>query len=109
MNTPGHDVYSVAGAAAGGAQIVAFTTGRGSPLGCALSSVVKISASYTAMQTMAENMDVDISSILEGVLTIEEAGKIIFDSLVETASGKATANERLEHFEFAIPRIGSTL
>ena len=109
MNTPGHDVYSTSGSAAGGAQIIAFTTGRGSPLGCALSAVVKITASYTASKDMAENIDVDISSILDGAMTLEDAGKVIFDKIIETANGKETANEILEHFEFAIPRIGSTL
>jgi altronate dehydratase large subunit len=109
MNTPGHDVYSCSGAAAGGAQIIAFTTGRGSPLGCALSPVVKITASFAASRRMAENMDVDISSILEGTMSLEEAGNIIFEKLLETASGQKTANEELYHYEFAIPRIGSTL
>jgi len=109
MDTPGHDVFSVSGAAAGGSQIIAFTTGRGSPLGCALSPVIKITASYAASRNMAENIDVDLSSILDGMISLEDAGGIIFESIKRTASGEVTANERLNHWEFAIPRIGSTL
>ena len=109
MDTPGHDVYSVSGAAAGGAQLVAFTTGRGSPLGCALAPTLKITASYSAAGAMRENIDVDLSAILDGMMSVEEAGQAIFEHILRAASGGQLANERLEHFEFAIPRIGSTL
>lgn len=109
METPGHDVFSVSGATAGGAQLIAFTTGRGTPLGCALTPVVKICASPKTVQLMAENIDLDLSGIMEGKLSLDQAGRAIWEELVAVASGRSTSTERLGHFEFAIPRIGSTL
>ena len=109
METPGHDVFSVSGAAAGGAQIIAWTTGRGTPLGCALTPMLKICASPKTVRFMAENIDIDISGIMNGSVTLGKSGEIIFDALGNTASGRLTASETLEHFEFSIPRTCRTL
>lgn len=109
MDTPGHDIFSLAGAAAGGAQILAFTTGRGSPLGCALVPVIKICACKNTVNQMGENIDLDLSGVMEGKQDLLQAGEEVFNKIVETASGELTATEKLEHFEFAIPRLCRTL
>jgi altronate dehydratase large subunit len=109
MDTPGHDVYSVSGPSGGGCHITLFTTGRGSPLGNPVMPVIKIVGNPETYQRMEENMDINAGTIMTGDKSIEEVGKEIFDMIVAVANGKQTKAEILEHWEFAIPRIGSTI
>jgi altronate dehydratase large subunit len=109
MDTPGHDVFSVSGPAAGGCNICWFTTGRGSPIGNAVMPVIKICGNSDTFRWMEEDMDVNAGTIMTGERTVEEAGREIFDLTIQVASGKLTKAEELQHWEFAIPRIGSTL
>jgi altronate dehydratase large subunit len=106
MDTPGDDVESMVGMAAGGAQIMLFTTGRGSPTGNPITPVVKISSNSLAYQKFLENIDINAGTILEGSETIERVGADIFQQVLAVASGKRTKAELLGHREFAINTIG---
>ncbi|CAM3561381.1 UxaA family hydrolase [Marinicrinis lubricantis] len=109
MDSPGNDIECVSGMAASGVHLVCFTTGRGTPTGSAVIPVIKITGNELAARRMADNMDVDVSQMLTGKLTVEEAGKMIWKEILEVADGKQTKAEVLGHQEFSINRIGPTL
>jgi altronate dehydratase large subunit len=109
MDTPGNDLSCTCGLVTGGAQVVLFITGRGTPMGFAFAPVLKITANHLVFETMGENTDLDLSAMLLGDLRIMEAGKIIWEKLVAVANGELTAAERLGHREFGFHRIGPTL
>jgi len=109
MDTPGNDILTTAGLAAGGAHIIIFTTGRGTPMGFATVPVIKVCASPKTVHVMKENIDVDISPFFFGKISLSEAGMMVFDSVIKTAGGKLTKSEILGHREFGIHRIGPTL
>lgn len=108
MDTPGQDVESMAGMLAGGATILVFTTGRGTPTGSPIAPVIKITANGQTYRNMEDNIDMDLSSIISGEETIEQAGERIFTEMIEVANGRLTKSESLGHREFGIYRIGST-
>ena len=109
MNTPGYDPASLAGLAAGGANLIAFTTGRGSAIGFATVPVVKIATNSATFRRMRDNMEVNAGAITDGTKSVGEVGREIFDLLVRVASGERTASERLGHREFVPWRIGPVL
>jgi altronate hydrolase len=109
MNTPGYDPVSLAGLGAGGVNLIAFTTGRGSAIGFPTVPVFKISSNTALYKRMGENIDLNAGRIADGVATIEQVGKEIFDALLDVASGRKTASERLGHKEFVPWRIGPIL
>ncbi|KIL40476.1 carbohydrate hydrolase [Gordoniibacillus kamchatkensis] len=109
MDSPGNDIECVSGMAAGGAHIVCFTTGRGTPTGSAVIPVIKITANKRTYTNMEDNMDVDVSDMLTGTLSLEEAGDRIWQEIREVAEGKLTKAEFLGHQEFSINRIGPSL
>jgi len=108
MDTPGQDVESMAGMLAGGATVLVFTTGRGTPTGSPIAPVIKITANEQTYRNMEDNIDMDLSTIISGEETIEQAGERIFTEVIEVANGRLTKSERLGHREFGIYRIGST-
>jgi len=109
MDTPGQDVESITGMVAGGAQIVVFSTGLGTPVGCPIAPVIKITGNPDTARKMKVHIDVDAGEILKGRDTIEGVGETLFRLLLEVASGKQTKAERWGHGEFGINRIGVTL
>ncbi len=102
MDTPAHDIEQLTGMVAGGAQIVVFTTGRGSPAGSPIAPVIKITGNRGLFLRMRDNMDMDVSKILEGKEPVSQAGKRIFDEIVAVASGKLTKAEKCFQRDFAI-------
>ncbi len=109
MNTPGYDPVSLTGLAAGGCNLIAFTTGRGSAIGFPTIPVLKISTNSDTYRRMTDNMDINAGRIAEGERSVAEVGREIFDRLLEVASGSRTAAERLGHQEFVPWRIGPVL
>ena len=109
MDGPAHDIVSNTGMIAAGAQLVAFTTGRGTPVGSPIAPVIKISSNSTLYNCMPDNIDINAGSILDGDATIQSVGEEIFKEITEVASGKLTRAEMLGHCEFAIHSIGPTV
>lgn len=108
MDTPGHDIEQLTGMVAGGAQIVLFTTGRGTPTGSPIAPVIKIASNSSMFQSMNENMDIDTGTIIDGKETIDEVGMKILEEIQQVASGKLTKAEILKQHDFGIWRIGPT-
>ncbi len=106
MDTPGHDAESVTGLLAGGTQIIAFTTGRGNPMGSPITPVIKIATNSYIYSKMKDNMDINAGEIITGNKTVQEIGEKIFNEVLNVANGKLTKSEILGHREFAINRIG---
>ena len=109
MDTPGLDVESVTGMVGGGAQIVVFTTGLGTPTGNPIAPVVKITGNARTAASMADNIDVDVSGVLDHRESLDSAAERLFDEVLSVCSGKETATERLGFREFAIHRPNPTI
>ena len=92
MDTPGYDPVSVTGQVAGGCNIVAFTTGRGSCFGFKPAPSIKIASNSDLYAAQAPDMDVNAGRVLEGA-TVEHVGAEIFEELLAVASGKQTKSE----------------
>ena len=109
MNTPGYDPVSLTGLAAGGCNLIAFTTGRGSAIGFPSIPVIKIATNGNTFRRMRDNMDINAGVIAEGEQSIQDVGREIFDMVLRVASGERTCAERLGHKEFVPWRIGPVL
>ncbi len=109
MNTPGYDPVSLTGLAAGGVNLIAFTTGRGSAIGFPTIPVIKIASNSATYKRMSDNMDINAGRIADGDSSIRETGQEIFDMVLRVASGERTSSERLGHKEFVPWRIGPVL
>jgi altronate hydrolase len=109
MNTPGYDPISLTGLAAGGVNLIAFTTGRGSAIGFPTVPVIKIASNSHTYRRMMDNMDVNAGRIADGEAGIPQVGREIFDLVLKVASGQQTCSERLGHKEFVPWRIGPVL
>ncbi len=109
MDTPGYDPVSLTGLAAGGVNLIAFTTGRGSAIGFPSVPVLKISSNSNTYRRMSGNIDINAGRIADGTASLEEVGKEIFEALLRVASGEKTHAEQLGHHEFAPWRIGPVL
>lgn len=105
MDTPGFDIASVTGKVAGGAQIVLFTTGKGTPTGSSIAPVVKISSNNRTFEHLNEDTDFSAGDILEGSKTIQQVGVEIADLVMDIARGKEAKGEYFNIQEFAIPNV----
>jgi altronate dehydratase large subunit len=109
MDTPGLDVESVTGMVGGGAQVVVFTTGLGTPTGNPIAPVIKITGNARTARQMMDNIDLDVSGIMDDTETLDAAADRLLAEILAVASGKPTAAERLGHREFAIHRRNPTI
>jgi len=109
MNTPGYDPVSLTGLAAGGCNLICFTTGRGSAIGFPSVPVVKVATNVPMYNRMRDNMDINAGRIAEGQATVAQVGREIFEMLFRAASGERTCAERLGHKEFVPWRIGPVM
>jgi altronate hydrolase len=95
MDTPGFDPVSATGQIAGGANLIAFTTGRGSMFGAKPVPSLKLATNTPMYSRLTEDMDLNCGGILDGVASIESTGREIFDALLKAASGEPTKSELL--------------
>jgi altronate dehydratase large subunit len=109
MDTPGLDVESVTGMVGGGAQVVVFTTGLGTPTGNPIAPVIKITGNARTAASMADNIDLDVSGVLDDRETLDAAASRLLDEVIAVCSGRETAAERLGFREFAIHRRNPTI
>jgi altronate hydrolase len=111
MDTPGYDPVSATGQVAGGANMICFTTGRGSCFGCKPSPSLKLATNTPMYNRMVEDMDINCGEIMDGGASVEEVGQRIFQMILETASGKPSKSEALGYGEdeFAPWHLGATL
>jgi altronate hydrolase len=110
MDTPGYDPVSMTGIVAGGANVLVFTTGRGSVFGCKPAPSIKVATNTPMYRHMSDDMDIDAGVILDGT-PVEEVGRQIFEEVLAVAGGKKTRSEinGVGEEEFAPWSIGPTL
>ncbi|QEF97336.1 Altronate dehydratase [Stieleria maiorica] len=110
MDTPGFDPASVTGKVAGGANLVMFSTGRGSCFGCKPSPVIKVASNSDLFQRMRDDMDLNAGQAIDGK-SIEQLGDEFFEFALRVASGEKTASERngFGDHEFVPWTVGPTL
>jgi altronate hydrolase len=110
MDTPGYDPVSATGQIAGGANVVCFTTGRGSAFGCKPSPSIKLATNTPMYRRLEEDMDINCGQILDGTASMEQMGEQIFQLILRTASGEKTKSELfgLGDHEFVPWQIGIT-
>jgi altronate dehydratase large subunit len=104
MDTPGQDIEQMVGMVAGGCQLVAFTTGRGTPTGSPIAPCLKISTNTAMFERLGGDIDLDAGVILDGRETVRSLGARIYEALLAAAGGELTASERRGNREFAISR-----
>ena len=110
MDTPGYDPVSATGQVAGGANVMAFTTGRGSAYGCKPTPSIKLATNNDVYRRMEEDMDINCGDVLDGV-SIADKGAEIFAKVLKVASGEKSKSEALGYgeAEFAPWQIGATM
>ena len=111
MDTPGYDPVSVTGQIAGGAQLVVFTTGRGSAFGSKPAPTIKLATSDKLFAKMQDDMDMSCGDIVSARVPLEQKGQEIFELICATASGQPTKSESigLGSNEYVPWQIGATL
>ena len=102
MDTPGSDIFSLTGMAAGGTQLMIFTTGRGTPVGFPIAPVVKIASNTQMYENMKDDMDINAGTMIERKENLEKVGRRIYRKMLSVASGEETRSEVLGHDEFSI-------
>lgn len=110
MDTPGYDPVAATGQVAGGANVLCFTTGRGSAYGCKPTPSIKLATNSDVYRRMSDDMDINCGDVLDGV-TIEQKGREIFQTILRVASGERTKSELLGYgtAEFVPWQIGATM
>jgi altronate hydrolase len=94
MDTPGYDPVSATGQVAGGANLVCFTTGRGSAYGCAPSPSIKLSTNTALWRRQEDDIDLNCGEVVDGTASVESMGERIFERMLAVASGAPTKSER---------------
>ena len=111
MDTPGYDPVSATGQVAGGANMICFTTGRGSAYGCAPSPSIKLATNSALWKRQEEDMDINCGEIVDGTASIEQMGQLIFDMVLAVASGERSKSEQHGYGqnEFVPWQLGATM
>jgi len=111
MDTPGFDPVSATGQVAGGANVLAFTTGRGSAYGCKPVPSIKLATNSDLYRRMGEDMDINCGDIAEGLAEVDQKGAEIFDMMLRVASGERTKSEDLGYGdnEFVPWQVGAVM
>jgi altronate hydrolase len=111
MDTPGYDPVSVTGQVAGGANIICFTTGRGSVFGCVPAPSIKLATNTPLFTRMPDDMDINCGGIADGTETVSHSGDQIFERILRVASGERTMSEAqgFGESEFAPWQIGAVM
>jgi altronate hydrolase len=111
MDSPGYDPVSATGQVAGGANVLCFTTGRGSVFGCKPAPSLKLATNSSLYRRMTDDMDINCGTIVDGEESIQESGRKIFERILKTASGQKTKSEALGigDDEFEPWKIGATM
>jgi altronate dehydratase large subunit len=94
---------------AGGTNLILFSTGRSNPIGFSVVPTIKISGNKNTVNTMASDIDIDVSGVMEGTLSLEYARDNIIHRVISIASGQMTKNEILKNEEVSISRIGESI
>jgi altronate dehydratase large subunit len=102
MDAPAPGTENITSIAAGGAQIIIFSTGVGNPIGNPVTPTIKVSGNPNTVFDFRDNIDVDVSSIIKGEKSIAEVSEILYQELIEVTNGKMTCNEILADTEIAI-------
>ncbi len=105
MDTAGYDISSVTSMVAGGCNAVIFTTGRGTCTGNAIVPVLKVTANERTFKKMVDNMDIDLSPVMRGEKTIEEAGREMIKDIQEVCSGRLTKAEAYGFSDVAVDHV----
>jgi altronate dehydratase large subunit len=108
MDTPGYDIDAMAGMASAGAQIIIFTTGRGTPAGFPAVPVIKVASNTKTFQTMAGDIDINAGTILDEKKTLSDIGHLIHDFTVKVANGELTRAEINKSTPFNCLKCGPT-
>ena len=110
MDTPGYDPVSATGQVAGGANLICFTTGRGSAYGCKPVPSIKLATNSDIYRRMIDDMDINCGDVLEGV-SIQDKGREIFERVLKVASGERTKSEELGYGdnEFVPWQVGAVM
>jgi altronate hydrolase len=111
MDTPGYDPVSATGQVAGGANMICFTTGRGSAYGCKPAPSLKLATNTPLFTHQEDDMDFNCGTIIDGTESIAQAGERFFQLILETASGRKTKSEAFGYGddEFAPWQLGATM
>ncbi len=111
MDTPGYDPVAATGQVAGGANLLCFTTGRGSVFGCKPTPSIKLATNTPMYERMVDDMDINCGTIVTGEETVQQVGERIFQHMLQTASGERTKSEEFDFggAEFAPWPMGATM
>jgi altronate hydrolase len=111
MDTPGYDPVSATGQVAGGANMICFTTGRGSAYGCKPSPSLKLATNTALFAHQEEDMDINCGTVIDGTESVQQVGERFFRMILETASGRKTKSEEFGYGEdeFAPWTLGATM
>jgi altronate hydrolase len=111
MDTPGYDPVSATGQVAGGANLICFTTGRGSAYGCKPAPSLKLATNSALFARQEDDMDINCGTVIDGTETVQQAGERFFGMILAAASGAKTKSEAFGYGEdeFAPWVVGATM
>ncbi len=110
MYGPGHGAESISSMAAAGCQVLVFSTGGGHASSHPIMPTIKVTGNARLFQLMNDTVDLDVSGILRGEMSVPDGGQVIFDEVIAVANGRITKSEALcDDNSFAVHRIGASI